>query len=66
MQLADYLKAEGIAATEFAKRIDRSEATVSRIVRGVNRPDWSTMQKIRIATNDKVMPNDFFTDEAAA
>ncbi len=62
MQLGDYLESEGITAAEFAKRIDRSEATVSRIVRGVNRPDWGTMQKIHLATKGKVTPNDFLGD----
>ena len=66
MQLGDYLEAEEITAAEFAKRIERSEATVSRIVRGVNPPDWGTMQNIRIATGDKVMPNDFAANETAA
>ena len=66
MQLGDYLEAEGITAAEFAKRIDRSEATVSRIIRGVNPPDWKTMRAIRLATGNKVMPNDFAADGAAA
>ena len=66
MQLRDYLEAEGITAAEFAKLIARSEATVSRIIRGVNRPDWDTLQKIGIATGGKVTPNDFLADADAA
>ena len=66
MYLSDYLEEEAITAAEFAKRIDRSEATVSRIIRAINPPDWGTMRAIRIATGGKVMPNDFAANGAAA
>lgn len=64
MQLKDYLEIEGITGTEFANLIDRSQATVSRILRGKNMPHWSTMQEIRAATGGKVQPNDFFEEAA--
>ena len=60
MRLADYLRREGLTASAFARRIGRSEATVSRILRGINRPDWSTLEAIRKATDGAVTPNDFF------
>ena len=66
MQLRDYLECEEITAADFAKKIDRSEATVSRIIRGLSRPDWGTMQAIRIATDGGVMPNDFAAELPAA
>lgn len=60
MKLADYLKGEGLTLEEFAARIDRTAATVSRLARGQQRPDWSTIDAIRRATDGKVQPNDFF------
>ena len=59
MKLADYLKANGITATAFAAKIARSTATVSRLSRGRQRPDWSTLEAIRAATDGKVTANDF-------
>ena len=59
MKLTDYLKREDITVTEFGLKIGRSAATVSRIARGVNQPDWDTMGAIAAATKGEVEPNDF-------
>ena len=66
MKLRDHITQEGLTLAEFAKRINRSEATVSRIARGINTPDWATMLSIIEATAGAVQPNDFLADEAAA
>ncbi|MAG24662.1 hypothetical protein CMI47_03695 [Candidatus Pacearchaeota archaeon] len=59
MQLADYMSREGLTLEAFAQRIDKTAATVSRIARGINRPDWSTMLAIEEVTGGEVRPNDF-------
>ena len=66
MKLADYLKANGITATAFAAKIARSTATVSRLSRGRQRPDWSTLEAIRAATDGNVTANDFHGAERSA
>lgn len=60
MKLADYLMSKNLTLTVFAERIERSPATVSRIARGEQRPDWATIEAIRLATDGAVEPNDFF------
>lgn len=59
MTLKDWLTAQDMTASEFAERIGRSPATVSRILRGVNRPDWKTCDAIMRVTKGEVAPNDF-------
>ena len=59
MRLINYLRLEKITSSEFSERVGRSKATISRITRGINRPDWATMESIVDATDGAVMPNDF-------
>ena len=59
MLLADYLKANNLTLEQFGRRIDRSAATISRIARGLHKPDWPTMETIERATKGAVQPNDF-------
>lgn len=65
MRLSDYLSDRKLTVEAFGQRIGRSGATVSRIARGLNRPDSETMAAILEATAGKVTPNDFFNIEAA-
>ena len=59
MKLAEYLQANGELPVRFAERIGRSPATVSRILSGIQRPEWKTMKAIARATRGKVTANDF-------
>lgn len=59
MKLSDYLVENALTLDAFAAQINRSAATVSRIARGLNRPDWETMEAIVRATSGRVTPNDF-------
>ena len=59
MTLAHYLSERGITLKEFGGEIQRSKSTVSRLVRGLNKPDWDTMKEIERATGGLVTPNDF-------
>ena len=59
MKLADYLRDHDELPVRFAERIGRSPATVSRILSGVSRPDWETIERIVRATRGKVTANDF-------
>lgn len=59
MKLDAYLETTGKTATQFAKEIGRSEATVSRLRRGLHQPDWETVAAITAATKGAVTANDF-------
>ena len=70
MKLIKYLEQETLSVSAFAKLIGRAHTTVGRIINGDTRPDWSTMEAIKKATNGAVTPNDFAdagkSSEAAA
>lgn len=59
MKLADWLAETGTSQTEFAKLVDLSSASVSRLVHGTQKPDLQTLQAIRAATRDRVGLDDF-------
>lgn len=50
---------KGITASELSRRIRCDRSTVSRILRGLVKPDWRTMRAIEKATRGRVTPNDF-------
>lgn len=59
MTLDDYLRLTGETADSFARRIERATSTVTRLRKGETRPDWATMDAIKLATDGQVTPNDF-------
>ena len=59
MKLSQYIDRKAITASKFAREINRSVSTVTRIVNGESKPDWSTMARIENATDGAVKPNDF-------
>lgn len=63
MKLFEYMASEKLSDDGFAEVIGRSRTTVSRIRRGLVRPDWATMTLIRDATGGAVEPNDFIASE---
>ncbi len=46
MKLCDYLSANGMTLAAFAAKSGLSVPTVSRLRRGLNRPDWKTLDAI--------------------
>ncbi len=66
MTLSEYLKNNGLTATEFAARIGRSVSTVTRAAKGEAIPDVSTMLAIKGVTDGQVQPNDFYTERGVA
>jgi transcriptional regulator with XRE-family HTH domain len=64
MKLAEYLKSAGTTQEAFAARIGRSGASVSRLVNGLQKPDFDTMLAIDQATEGKVTVADFASDAA--
>jgi transcriptional regulator with XRE-family HTH domain len=66
MRLEQYLSENDISLSDFAATIGRSVATVSRITRDRNRPDWKTMERIVAKTNGEVRPNDFLGGQTEA
>jgi transcriptional regulator with XRE-family HTH domain len=59
MTLKDYLASQGLTATEFAKKLGVSASTITRAIKKERRPTWTTLEKIRAATGNRVQPNDF-------
>lgn len=63
MKLAAYLREQGLTLEQFAQKIGRTAASVSRLQNGKQRPDWDTMEAIRRETGGLVTPNDFIEDD---
>lgn len=59
MKLSEYLTLKDLTATDFAKKAGLQVSTITRILRGERRPEWSTLSKIQKASGNKVRPNDF-------
>lgn len=59
MKLREWLRAHDIKPVAFAAQVGRSPSTISRLLRGLTRPDWETMTAIEHATNGAVTPNDW-------
>lgn len=64
--LLEYIQAKDLTLDQFGELIGRSGATVSRIARGIHKPDWSTMEAILQATSGEVDPNSFSERAAEA
>lgn len=65
MKLADYLEAENLTLKQFGDKIGRTEATVSRLARGLNKPDQETLDAILRETGGRVTANDFWHDTSS-
>ena len=63
MKLCDYLTTNGLTLAAFAAMSGLSVPTVSRLRRGLHRPDWKTLDAIKAATDGQVTANDFFADD---
>jgi len=59
MKLSEWLAQADETADAFAKRVGVSAPTISRLARGVNRPDWTTVRKIADATSGAVTAEDW-------
>lgn len=59
MKLADYLAEQKLTLEAFGALCGRSTATISRLSRGLHKPDWDTMEAVEKATGGKVQPNDW-------
>ena len=60
MTLAEFLDANNLTASEFARQITVSPETVSRYCNRERVPRKDEMQRIFDATEGKVTPNDFY------
>lgn len=48
-----------MSRSEFARRIGRDPATITKIIKGHVRPDWTTMDRIKAETKGAVSAQDF-------
>ncbi|WP_179379773.1 hypothetical protein [Jannaschia marina] len=58
MTLNDFLSSRGISMAVFAKSVNTTTATVSRIADGIVTPRKGLMKRIYDATDGAVTPND--------
>jgi transcriptional regulator with XRE-family HTH domain len=65
MTLDEYLRAEGITETAFARKIGLSQPQVNRIRSSKSWPGREVMARIYKATDEKVKPDDFVPEVAA-
>lgn len=59
MTLLKWLVKKRMSLTQFSQQTGLALSTVSKISRGKNRPDWTTMDVIYDFTKGEVPPNDF-------
>lgn len=64
MKLSAYLELTQTSDEDFGKRIKRNRSTVSRLRRGLIKPDWGTAAVIQKETEGAVTPNDYLADDA--
>lgn len=64
MKLGDWLAAHGLTHEDFASRIGRDRASVTRYVSGERTPRPATMRRIAEATGNAVTANDFVASGA--
>jgi transcriptional regulator with XRE-family HTH domain len=65
MHLADFMADNNLKDEQVAKKIRRSRPTVSRIRRKLVRPDWDTIERIRVFTKNAVTADDFAEAKAS-
>lgn len=66
MHLSDYMKKHDLSDDQVADLIKRSRPTVSRIRRGLVRPDWETIEALKRVTDGAVTADDFLHLQAAS
>lgn len=59
MKLDQWLTESGMSQLAFAKLADVQQSSINRFINGESLPDWSTIEKIRVATKDAVTAADW-------
>jgi transcriptional regulator with XRE-family HTH domain len=59
MHLAEYMKIRGLKDTAVANKIGIDRATVNRIRRGLQRPDWITIILLKKWSRGAITADDF-------
>lgn len=59
MTLKEFMEANGLTDTEVAKAIKRTRATINRIRRGKQQPNWVTLWAIHKFTKGEVTAKDW-------
>jgi transcriptional regulator with XRE-family HTH domain len=59
MKIETYLSMNGMTQAEFARSVDVSQSTISRLRKGDPSASLSLLRKIAEVTNGAVNPNDF-------
>lgn len=62
MRLADWLKAQKVARTDFAERIGVSPSLVTQLCAGIVWPGKGVAERIAVETSGDVTANDFLPE----
>jgi transcriptional regulator with XRE-family HTH domain len=65
MHLSDYMAIKNLSDQQVAEEIRRTRATVSRIRRRKVRPDWETIEAMKVWSEGAITADDFQQKEAA-
>jgi len=60
MKLKNYIKDSKISINDFAKTVGVHRMTIQKYIYEIRMPIATIMQKIYLATNGEVQPNDFY------
>lgn len=58
-KLRAWREGRGLTGTQLGEKIGITQGQVSRLEKGLHRPDWKTLDNIIELTNGAVTPNDF-------
>jgi predicted transcriptional regulator len=64
MTLQEYLTEKNLKPSTFANSADIAPSIIIRILSGERKPSLATMQRIMVATDGKVTPNDYIEGRA--
>jgi transcriptional regulator with XRE-family HTH domain len=65
MHLSDYMAQRNLTDDQVAEAINRNRVTVSRIRRRKVRPDWQTIESLRVFSNGAITADDFASLEVS-
>lgn len=65
MELAEWMALKGLKDAALAEKVASTQTTISRVRRGLVMPEASLMERLMLATEWQVTPNDLFAKYTA-
>lgn len=64
MKLGEWMEESQLDDAAVAARVRSDRSTISRVRRGMHKPSWELVEKLRDVSDGKVTANDFLDDPA--